>query len=647
VNHKNKKELSLAGLLVTLGIIFGDIGTSPLYVLKEIVGEHAIDKDIVLGAISCIFWTLTLQTTLKYVILTLRADNNGEGGIFSLYALVRRRNKWIFIFAIIGGSALLADGIITPPISVSSAIEGLRIYKPDIQTVPIVIFIIALLFLFQQFGTNLIGKSFGPIMMIWFCMLGILGIPQIISNPEIIKAISPYYAYDLLTNHPSGFWLLGAVFLCTTGAEALYSDLGHCGKENIRVSWAFVKTCLLLNYFGQGAWLISHSGGSLKDMAGENPFYSIMPEWFQLTGIVVATLATIIASQALITGSYTLVSEAMRLNFWPKVKLNYPTYDRGQMYVPSMNWILLTGCIGVVLYFEESSNMGAAYGLSITITMLMTTLLLCYYLYIRRVSRYLIFLCLFTYLSIEISFLVANLSKFMHGGWVTLVIGSVLFCTMWVWYKARKIKNRFTEFVSIKQYLPLLKDLSEDESVSKYATHLVYLTSANRIKEIEAKVIYSILNKHPKRADIYWFIHVEVLDEPHTLEYKVDQIIPDHAIRVEFRLGFKIEPKINMFLKEVIENLVKNNEVNIVSRYPSLQKYGVSGDFRFVVIDRVLNYDYQLNVHERLIMKGFYVLKNFSLNEQKAFGLDTSLVTVETVPLVVSHPKDHVLKRIF
>jgi KUP system potassium uptake protein len=646
VDNKHQKLLSLSGLIVTLGIIFGDIGTSPLYVLKEIVGESAIDRTVVLGAISCIFWTLTLQTTLKYVVLTLRADNNGEGGIFSLYALIRRRSKWIFVFAIIGGSALLADGMITPPISVSSAIEGLRIFKPDISTVPIVLFIITGMFLIQQFGTNIVGKSFGPIMLIWFLMLALLGIPQIFGNPEVIKAVSPYYAYKLLAHYPHGFWLLGAVFLCTTGAEALYSDLGHCGKENIRVSWAFVKACLLLNYFGQGAWLINHHGSTLQDLPGHNPFYGIMPGWFQFSGVVIATLATIIASQALISGSFTLVSEAMRLNFWPKVKINYPTFDRGQMYVPSMNWILLAGCIGIVLYFQESSNMGAAYGLSITITMLMTTFLLCYYLYVKRVSKFLIYLCLLTYLTIETAFLIANLSKFAHGAWVTLFIGTVLFCTMWIWYKARKIKNRFTEFVGIQQYLPLLKDLSEDQAVPKYATHLVYLTSANRIKEIEAKVIYSILNKHPKRADIYWFIHVEVLDQPYTLEYKVDQIIPDHAIRIEFRLGFKIEPKINMFLKEVIENLVKNNEVNIVSRYPSLQKYGVSGDFRFVVIDRVLNYDYQLNVHERLIMKGFYILKFLSLNEQKTFGLDTSLVTVETVPLVVSTPKDHVLKRI-
>lgn len=641
-NRSKLSGVSAAGLIVTLGIIYGDIGTSPLYVLKAIIGTSIINQQIVLGAISCIFWTLTLQTSVKYIILTLRADNHGEGGIFSLYALIRRRAKWVMIPAIIGGSTLLADGIITPPISVSSAVEGLKILNPHIETIPIVIFILTLLFSVQQFGTAFIGKSFGPIMLIWFSMLAVLGLIQISHSPWVLKAINPHYAYDLLFNYPRGFWLLGAVFLCTTGAEALYSDLGHCGRANIRISWIFVKTCLLLNYFGQGAWLITQQGGKLT----QNPFYAIMPSWFVIVGVIIATSAAIIASQALISGSYTLISEAMRLNFWPKVKLNFPTVLKGQLYIPSGNWMLWAGCVIVVLIFKESTNMEAAYGLSITITMLMTTLLLCFYLYIKKTSLILVFACLITYLTIELSFLTANLDKFEHGGWLTMIIGSGLFFIMWIWQAARKIKNRFIEFAPLNKYLPLLKELSIDESIPKYATNLVYLTSANFDNEIETKIIYSIINKHPKRADIYWIIHVHVLDDPYTMEYKVEHLIPDHLLKIEFRLGFRIEPKINLFFKQVVEDLVNNKEVDIVSRYDSLKKYNIIGDFRFVVIERVLNYDVNLSVYDNLIMDFYSMLKKLSLTEKKAFGLDTSNVTVEKVPFVLSGKPDFRLTRI-
>lgn len=654
MGHKNLSKISAAGLLITLGIIYGDIGTSPLYVLKAIVGEKPIDSNVVLGAISCIIWTLTLQTTLKYVILTLRADNKGEGGIFSLYALVRRylvnqkesKPYWkvmIYLLAMVGGSALLADGIITPPISVASAIEGLRIYRPEIQTVPIVIGIIVFLFLLQQFGTNFVGKSFGPIMMVWFATIAIIGIPQIASNLVVLKAFSPYYAYNLLVNYPGGFWLLGAVFLCTTGAEALYSDLGHCGRSNIRVTWIFVKTCLVLNYLGQGAFLINHQGQLL---AGANPFFMAMPEWFVIPGIVIATLAAIIASQALITGSYTLISEAMRMNFWPKVKLHYPTFDRGQMYVPSINWLLMIGCIGVVLLFKESSNMEAAYGLSITITMLMTTLLLSFYLRFIRVPNWITNIMLALYLFIEGSFLIANLLKFTHGGWFTLLIGGTLFAIMYSWFTARKIKNSFTEFEPLQPFLDKLKDLSEDQTVPKYATHLVYLTGSNQTDAIETKTIYSILNKRPKRADVYWFVHVEVLDEPRTMDYTVETLVPEHVIRIEFRLGFKIEPKINLFLKEVISDLVERKEIDILSRYDSLRKHNITGDFSFVVIDRVINNDKSMGLKDRFIMNFYEYLKQVSLDEVKAFGLDTSLVAVENVPLVLKQDRQKLLKRV-
>ncbi len=640
---KNISKISAAGLLVSLGIIYGDIGTSPLYVLKAIIGENnIINSFTVLGGISCVFWTLTLQTTFKYVILTLRADNKGEGGIFSLFALVRRKAKWLIFPAIIGGSTLLADGIITPPISVASAIEGLRIINPDIQTVPIVIIIITALFIVQQFGTNFVGKAFGPVMFLWFGMLGTLGFAQIAVDTTILKAVNPYYAYDLLVNHPEGFWLLGAVFLCTTGAEALYSDLGHCGRSNIRVSWIFVKLALLLNYFGQGAWLLQHANERLTG----NPFYNVMPDWFLVTGIALATAAAIIASQALISGSFTLISEAVRLNIWPKVKIIFPTDQKGQLYVPSINWILLAGCIGVVLLFKESSAMEAAYGLSITLTMLMTTILLAVYLRSRRFSIYFIGVVLAVYLTIEIAFLIANLSKFTHGGWFTLVIGTVLVSVMWTWYMARKIKNKYVRFDEIDKHVSLLEDLSNDTSVPKYASQLVYLTSANFASEIESKIIYSIAQKQPKRADTYWFVHVDVLDEPYISEYKITNLSSNKVIRIDFRLGFRVEQRINQLFRKVVEDMVANGEIDILSRYDSLRKHNIIGDFRFVVIEKNLSRNNNLSFYHKLIMDYYFILKRLSLSEEKGFGLDLSFVTVETVPLIFSNTASINLKRV-
>lgn len=640
----NLHKVTGAGLLVTLGIIFGDIGTSPLYVLKAIVGSDPISSVFVLGGISCIFWTLTLQTTVKYVIITLRADNKGEGGIFSLYALVRRtKAKWLLFPAIIGGSTLLADGIITPPISVSSAVEGLTVLNNDIPTVPIVIAIITMLFVIQQFGTRIVGNFFGPVMLVWFLMLGVLGFSQLIPNPGILKAVNPYYGWNLLANYPQGFWLLGAVFLCTTGAEALYSDLGHCGKQNIRVSWIFVKTCLLLNYFGQGAYLLQHEGELLN---GQNPFYSLMPSWFLITGIIIATCAAIVASQAMITGSFTLINEAIRLNFWPKVRIIYPTLLKGQLYIPSINWLLWAGCIAVVLTFRESSNMEAAYGLAIITTMLMTTTLLTYFMHMRRYKKPVIYLLLVTYLTIEISFLIANLNKFEHGGWVTLLIAIAIITVMWIWYESRKIKNRYVEFVKLKDYLGLLTDLSQDMAIPKYATHLVYLTSADKRDEIESKVIYSILQKQPKRADIYWFVHVDVMDEPYRAEYKVAHLVKNDVIRIDFKLGFRVEPRINLLFRKVVQDMVLNQEVDITSRYESLNKKNVIGDFRFVVIEKFLSYENELPPYEKLILDGYFWLKELSLSEERAFGLDTSSVTIEKVPLVIAPTKEIVLKRL-
>jgi len=635
-----------------MGIIYGDIGTSPLYVMQAVIDKEPINSMTVLGGLSCIFWTLTLQTTLKYVILILRADNKGEGGIFALFALVRRHAKWLTLPAIIGGATLLADGIITPPISVASAVEGLKmLHHKDgtpfvTDTVPLVIIILTVLFLFQIFGTKVVGKFFGPIMLLWFSMLGVTGLLWIQQDWSILRAISPVYAWELLTTHQAGsagFWTLGAVFLCTTGAEALYSDLGHCGRGNIRVSWMFVKIALLLQYFGQGAWLLAHQGMLLN---GRKPIFELLPREFLFSGIMVATAAAVIASQALISGSFTLISEAIRLNFWPKVRLIYPSDQKGQLYVPSINVLLWMGCVGVVLWFRESTNMEAAYGLAITLTMLMTTSLMAYYLHIKKVDMWFILLFLVVYVSLEGSFLVANLQKFWHGGYVSLFIAGVIILVMWVWFRASRIKNKLTEYEKLADYIEPLKDLSKDETIPKYATHLVFMSNAGRVTDIESKIIYSIFQRRPKKADIYWFVHVDTLDEPYTMDYKVTVIEPDDIIKVNFKLGFRVEQKINLYFRKVVEEMVSRGEVDITSRYKSLNEQNVIGDFRFVVLEKFLSFDNELPLLDRMVMKAYFFVKQFTPSEDKWFGLDSDAVKLEKVPLIIKPVSKCNLRRI-
>ena len=653
---KQTNRVSAAGLLIALGIIYGDIGTSPLYVFNAIVKDKAIDDFLIVGSLSCIIWTLTIQTTIKYVWLVLRADNRGEGGIFALYALVRRQKKWLIIPAIIGGAALLADGIITPPISITSAIEGLRELKP-LHNLPqetivyIVIAIIAAFFFLQQFGTASIGKLFGPVMLIWFTMLAVLGLVHLFDDITILRAVNPYYAINFLIAYPNGFWLLGAVFLCTTGAEALYSDLGHCGRGNIRISWMYVKFCLLLNYFGQGAYMLSHLKGSiitpeLREQLGINAFYDLMPQWFVIPGVVIATMAAIIASQAMISGSFTLISEAMRLNLWPKVRINYPSEEKGQLFITAINSMMFLGCTGVVLFFKESGRMEAAYGLAIIMTMSMTTILFANYMVVRRIKSIFIYIFLIVYITVESAFLVANIEKFPHGGYATFVVGGMMFAVMYIWHRARRIKNRYVEFVRLEHYIPQIQELSNDRSVPKYSTHLVYMTSANNPKEVEHKIIYSILNRKPKRADIYWLVHVDTLDDPYTSEYIVEHIIPNDIIRVEFRLGFRVEPRINLLFRKVVEELVNNREVNITSRYESLERNNVVGDFQFIVMEKYLSQDIELPFFEKVVMKLHFLLKELSLSEERGFGLDPSSVTIEKFPLIVAPVSTIKLKRV-
>ena len=652
MGHSRIDKISAAGLLITMGIIYGDIGTSPLYVMNAIMGNKPISEILILGGISAVFWTLTIQTTIKYVILTLRADNKGEGGIFSLYSLLRRRFPYLVIGTMVGGAMLLADGIITPPISVSSAIEGLKFINPsngykidlsNIETVPIVIAIIIIIFLFQRAGTNAVGKFFGPVMFVWFSMLGVLGIAQIVHHPEVLQALNPVWVYKFLTSSPNAFLLLGAVFLCTTGAEALYSDLGHCGRKNIQVTWVYVKITLLLNYFGQGAWLMKHIGTPLGD---QRTFYGIMPDWFLPVGISIATLAAIIASQALISGSFTLVSEAIRLHFFPKFTVKFPTNVKGQIYIPTVNTSLLAGCIAITLIFKESAKMEAAYGLAITVTMLMTSILLFYYLKTQRWNIFLIWFIMIVFFAVESAFLMANLSKFMEGGVVTLMIGAGIIAMMYISYRGGQIKQKMVVTEKLTKYRDMLRSLSKDTTLPKFATHLIYLSKAKMDDEVESPLIYSILQKRPKRADFYWFVNVDVTDEPYTMEYKVTVIEKNDIYKVRFRLGFRIQQKISYYLRLVITEMIENKEIDLDPYYHGFSDKHNIGDFRFVLVEEEMSTENELPIFDNLIMDAYEHMKILAGRPEKWFGLDGSMVTKELVPVVITPRTDVQLKRI-
>ncbi|MCE3254755.1 MAG: potassium transporter Kup [Rickettsiaceae bacterium] len=644
-----KNQSLIFSVIVALGIVYGDIGTSPLYVMKAIIDDKIISEFLILGSLSCVFWTLTLQTTLKYVVLILRADRKGQGGLLALYSLIKKgRHWWLVFFAIVGTSMLIADGLITPAISVSSAVEGLQILYPEIKTLPIVISILFVLFSLQKLGTNIVGGMFGIIVFIWFSMIGSFGLMSILGNPDIIRAVNPIYAYQLLTHYPQGFWLLGAVFLCSTGAEALYSDLGHCDRKSIRLGWIFVKTALLLNYFGQGAWLLSNATGTIVDN-GVNPFYSIIPEWFLLPSIIIATSATTIASQALISGSFTVINEATRQNLWPKIRTNYPTDQKGQIFMPMVNWFLCFGCIAVTLYFGESSNMEAAYGLAVVTTMICTTFLFIAYLVSRKVPKFFIYLFASLYLFIEGCFLIANLAKFIHGGWIVLLVASVLFFIMWVWYQAKIFKRRHTRLTDFHEVLPLLIDLSNDNTIPKIATHLVYMTSSDSADEIETKIMYSLLERQPKRADMYWFVHIEIVDEPYLYDYKVEILAPHDAVRIDFRLGFRVEPRIQLFFNKVLEELVRNGEIKVVNHYEYKKRQNIFGDARFVFLKKFISNYHYLPFHQRFIISAYYLINKIAVPESSAFGIDNpDSIIIEKVPITFKSPmRDVKLNRVY
>ncbi len=647
-SNRHPTNVSAAGVLIAFGIIYGDIGTSPIYTFRFIVGAHEITEDLILGGLSCVFWTLTIITTFKYVYLALSADNKGEGGIFALYALLRRyKSGWVIFPAVIGCATLISDGFITPAISVTSAIEGLRAIDHTISTntiITIVIIILVALFVFQQVGSTIVGRTFGPVMVLWFSFIAVVGISQVIHRPEIVRAVNPVYAFELLAKYPGGFWILGAVFLCTTGAEAMYSDLGHVGKGNIRIGWGFVKVALLLSYFGQGAWLMEHQGQTLGTKL---PFFEIMPqsEAFLIFGVILATLATIIASQSLISGTFTLVNEAMKLKLWPATRVRYPSQVKGQIYIPAINWILMLGCIGVVIIFEESVRMEGAYGLAITFDMLMTSSLLVYYFSVSRKSTFRAILLGILLFSIEGAFLVSNLSKFSHGGWFTFTIASFFFVMMYILLHARKLRERHTEFVDLKHYVGMIQDLQADETVPKEATNLVYLAMADSKRYIDSNIIYSMFKKRPKRADVYWFVHVETVDSPFTSKYVVDTIIPKKCFFVRIKLGFKTDHRVNLIFNKIIHEMADAGEIDLTSPYPALHKYSMMADFKFVILHSWASSDSVISNFDRLIIHGYRALKKHSLSTEELYGIEAANLEVEKVPIQVGPQAKIKIKR--
>ena len=630
------KKLTAMGLLIAIGIVFGDIGTSPLYVMRTILRANPhFDANYILGAVSCIIWTLTLQTTLKYVIVALRADNKGEGGVLALFTLIRKRGyRWLFIVAILGASTLIADGVITPAITVTSAIEGLHGLSTDIPIVPIVLFIISTVFFIQRFGTGSIGTYFGPFMLVWFLLLGILGMIHVVDYPYIIKAFNPYYAIKLLASSPEWFLILGAVFLCTTGAEALYSDLGHCGRRNITISWIFVKVMLILNYMGQGAYIVSHSTSM---HTGINPFYAIMPNWLLIPGIIMATGAAIIASQALISGCFTIFSEAVHLNCWPTMKFKYPSVDKGQIYIPRINNLLYILCIITVLLFQTSAHMEAAYGLSITITMLTTTVMLAVYLKQRFTPHWLVIAFLLVYLLIEGFFFLANLTKFAHGGWFTIMLALIAGITMYIWYRAWNIRRKYLKFKKLSDYYDIIRDLKADETIPKYATNLVYIRQSDSDDMVEDKLIYSIINKQPKRADHYFLVHFSNDDAPDTLNYTCHELIEQTLYAINIRVGYRVNPLMTLYLRQIVEDLIAQHRFDIRSCYPSLRKHNIAGDFRFIVLHRIYYASTVVSASDNFMLHLFGFIRHIGIDDEQALGLDTSNVTVERVPFVINN----------
>ena len=662
MNTKSKR-MSAAGLLIAIGIVYGDIGTSPLYVMKSIVegngGIGNVNRDFIIGSISLVLWTVTLLTTLQTVLIALKATNHGEGGIFALYTLVRKRAKWLVLPALIGGAAILADGTLTPAVTVTTAIEGLKGLQfggsvpvsTQEMVITITVIILLVLFSIQKMGTSIIGKAFGPIMFIWFTFLGVMGVINMAGDWSIIQAINPVYAIKLLFSpyNKAGIFILGSIFLATTGAEALYSDVGHVGKKNIIGSWPFVFVCLSLNYFGQGVWILNNPTFRPADGGVLNPFYEMIPINIRLFAIILATVAAVIASQALITGSFTLVAEASGLKFLPRMNIDYPSTEKGQIYIPSINKGICVATIAIVLYFQTSAHMEAAYGLSITISMLATTILLYEWLVLKKINPLWNWIFLIFFGVLDIMFMISSLTKFTHGGYVSLFIAGVIGFIMYVWYYGNKVRDKRESrnaYVRLDEYTDMLTNLSHDEDYPTYATNLVYMANVKYNKFIKREILYSILDKRPKRAKAYWFVTVNVTNEPFTAEYAVNTYGTKNVINIQLYLGFKKQTSVNVYIRQIVHDLIADGTIE-----PQPQEYTTTpgrdvGDFSFVIVNDVISPQTQLVGYEKWLVEARVRLQNLSSNPASWFGLEYADTVIERVPLILGRPNPSYIKRI-
>ena len=662
MNNKAKR-MSAAGLLIAIGIVYGDIGTSPLYVMKSIVegngGIGNVNRDFIIGSISLVLWTVTLLTTLQTVIIALKATNHGEGGIFALYTLVRKRAKWLVLPALIGGAAILADGTLTPAVTVTTAIEGLKglnfggnvPVSTQNMVIAITVVILLVLFSIQKMGTSIIGKAFGPIMFLWFTFLGVMGVINMAGDWSILQAINPIYAIRLLVSpyNKAGLFILGSIFLATTGAEALYSDVGHVGKSNIIGSWPFVFVCLSLNYFGQGVWILNNPTYRPADGGVLNPFFEMIPANIRLFAIILATIAAVIASQALITGSFTLVAEASGLKFLPRMNINYPSNEKGQIYIPSINKGICVATIAIVLYFQTSAHMEAAYGLSITISMLMTTILLYEWLVMKKVNTVWNWIFLIFFGVLDIMFMISSLTKFTHGGYVSLFIAGAIGFVMYVWYYGNKVRDKRearNAYVRLDEYTDMLTNLSHDENYPTYATNLVYMANVKYNKFIKREILYSILDKRPKRAKAYWFVTVNVTNEPFTAEYAVNTYGTKNVINIQLYLGFKKQTSVNVYIRQIVHDLIADGTIEAQPQEYTTTPGRDVGDFAFVIVQDVISPQTQLVGYEKWLVEARVRLQNLSSNPASWFGLEYADTIIERIPLILGRPNPSYIKRI-
>ena len=662
MNNKAKR-MSAAGLLIAIGIVYGDIGTSPLYVMKSIVegngGIGNVNREFIIGSISLVLWTVTLLTTLQTVIIALKATNHGEGGIFALYTLVRKRAKWLVLPALIGGAAILADGTLTPAVTVTTAIEGLKglnfggnvPVSTQNMVIAITVVILLVLFSIQKMGTSIIGKAFGPIMFLWFNFLGVMGVMNMAGDWSILQAINPIYAIRLLVSpyNKAGLFILGSIFLATTGAEALYSDVGHVGKSNIIGSWPFVFVCLSLNYFGQGVWILNNPTYRPADGGVLNPFFEMIPANIRLFAIILATIAAVIASQALITGSFTLVAEASGLKFLPRMNINYPSNEKGQIYIPSINKGICVATIAIVLYFQTSAHMEAAYGLSITISMLMTTILLYEWLVMKKVNTVWNWIFLIFFGVLDIMFMISSLTKFTHGGYVSLFIAGAIGFVMYVWYYGNKVRDKRearNAYVRLDEYTDMLTNLSHDENYPTYATNLVYMANVKYNKFIKREILYSILDKRPKRAKAYWFVTVNVTNEPFTAEYAVNTYGTKNVINIQLYLGFKKQTSVNVYIRQIVHDLIADGTIEAQPQEYTTTPGRDVGDFAFVIVQDVISPQTQLVGYEKWLVEARVRLQNLSSNPASWFGLEYADTIIERIPLILGRPNPSYIKRI-